>query len=361
MTHSSAALLLAVSLTALGLCLSGCGGGEETAGDSDSSGGSSSASGGSSGGNGTGGEIVSGVGGALVDDYMSDAFSLEESGGTFTLEHGDATMIVTPDQGGRILSFTVLGSETLVQEGEAAEHGSTFWPSPQNWGWPPATNIAEIDPNPYVASTSPQRLILTSDNNSFLGVTVTKTFGPAESQAGVLGFAVTYTIENTSAVQLTYAGWEISRAASGVVFYPEGPGGVLEKSSLTAQSALGHGWYTYDATGLEGVPKIFADGSDGWLAWAAEDDFGAGTLVVKAFEDIPVSSFATGEAEIEIYADPSGEYMEVEQQGPADLLQPGDMLSFRVEWYGASVPATVTIEDGSQALVDLVTATLGTR
>jgi hypothetical protein len=292
---------------------------------------------------------------------MSDDFSLEESGGVYTLTHGEVAMVVTTEQGGRVLSFTVAGAETLVQEGEAAQHGSTFWPSPQIWSWPPAISIAEIDPNPYSAAVQPQRLILTSENNTFMGAIVTKTFGPAESATGVLGFAVTYTIENTNQSPLAYAGWEISRAASGVVFYPEGPGGVLAKSSLMPESVIGHGWYAYDATSLTGVPKIFADGSDGWLAWGAAGAASEGTLVVKSFEDIPASAFATNEAEIEIYADPSGEYMEVEQQGPFVSLQPGEILTWRVEWYGATVPATVTVESGSQALVDLVTTTLGAR
>lgn len=335
----------------------GCGG------DDDDSGGEPAESGGGGGlgGQGTGGAAVSGTGGLPDDDYMSEAFTLEDSDGVFTLQHGDVTMAVTSDQGGRILSFTVAGTETLVQEGDAAEHGSTFWPSPQVWGWPPAVNIGEIDPDPYRAAVEGQRLILTSENNAFLGVVVTKTFAPCESAAGVLGLAVTYTIESTTSSPLTHAPWEITRAAGGVVFYPEGPGGLLEKSTLAPESALGHSFYTYDATGLEGVPKIFADGADGWLAWATAGASSDGTLVIKSFEDIPQSAFALNEAEVEIYADPSGDYMEVEQQGAARLLQLGERLSWRVEWYGALVPAAVTVENGSQELIDLVTTTLGAR
>lgn len=260
---------------------------------------------------------------------------------------------------GRITSFIVSETETLVQEGEAAEYGSTFWPSPQVWSWPPATSIAEIDPEPYQVSVGEQRLVLTSENNDFMGAIVTKTFAPAESAAGALGFSVTYTIENTNASPFTSAAWEISRVGSGVTFYPEGPGGLLENATLIPESAIGHGWYEYDPSGLEGVPKIFADGANGWIAWALGDTGADGAVVIKSFPDIDVSSFAMNEAEIEIYADTSGDYMEVEQQGPAVLLEPGEILHWRVEWYGTSVPDGVAIETGSRGLVDAVVTTLG--
>lgn len=358
MAYGRCGLLLVLSLSSGCVFLSGCGGDEDGGGNSTATGGAAASGGGPSGGSGSGG-ATSQAGGSPPHGDTSGAFSLVESGGAYTLEHGNVVMVVTPNQGGRILSFTVAGSETLVQEGEAPEHGSTFWPSPQNWGWPPATDIAEIDPNPYAAVMEPQRLILTSDNNPFLGAVVTKTFGPAASRAGVLGFAVTYTIQNTSASEITCAGWEISRAKRGVVFYPEGQGGLLETSTLIPQSALGHAWYTYDAVGLEEVPKIYADGGGGWLAWAAHGLEGDGTLVVKSFADVLPGSFAMGEAEIEIYADPSGDYMEVEQQGPLTMLQAGQILSWRVEWYGAPVPASLAVQNGSHALLDLVQTTLG--
>ncbi len=331
-------------------------GGESTAtGGADGSGGDAG-----SGGDGSGGDTPASSGGSPPEDtYMSDAFSMTETDGEYVLEHGDVTMRIDPMVGGRIIGFSVSGTETLVQEGEAAEYGSTFWPSPQIWSWPPATSIAEIDPEPYSVSEGEQRLVLTSENNNFMGAIVTKTFAPAESDAGAFGFSVTYTIENTNASPLTYAAWEISRVGSGVTFYPEGPGGLLEKSTLTPESALGHGWYEYEAADLQGVPKIFADGKNGWLAWALGEAGAGGAVVIKSFPDIEPSSFAMGEAEIEIYADVSGDYMEVEQQGPAVLLQPGETLYWRVEWYGTGVPDGVVVETGSQGLIDAVVTTLG--
>lgn len=287
---------------------------------------------------------------------MSETFSITEADDLYTLVHDDLTMVVAPNTGARIISFLVDGVETLVQEGGAAQYGTTFWPSPQIWGWPPTASIPEIDIWAYTASEEDQRLTLRSEPNLNLGLSVTKTFGPAESESGSLGIAVTYAIKNEGDAVASFAAWEVSRVASGVVVYPTGPGGVLESSSLMPNDSIGHSFYTYDATDLMGVPKIFADGSDGWLAWA--NGGAEGTLVIKSFPDIAASEFAPEEAEIEIYADPSGDYMEVEQQGPYIELDPGAHLTWTVEWYGAAVPAPVTVENGSQTLVDLITQTL---
>jgi hypothetical protein len=217
-------------------------------------------------------------------------------------------------------------------------------------------SIGEIDAEPYAVSEAEQSLLLTSETNGYLGCIVEKRFAPAESSSGTLGIAVTYTIQNENSVSFGYAPWEISRVASGTVVYPSGPGGQLAQSTLTLQDALDHSWYTYDAEGLEDVPKVFADGSDGWLAWAQAGSPGA--LVIKSFEDISSAQFAEGEAEIEVYADPSGDYMEVEQQGAFEEIAPGARLTWTVVWLGVPVDSSVTVEVGSQGLINLIESTL---
>lgn len=286
-----------------------------------------------------------------------DEFSISESAGVYTLVHGGVTMVVDPGNGGRITSFGVDGVETLVQEGAAAQYGSTFWPSPQTWEWPPSSSIAEIDSQPYSVAEGAQSLVLTSAADNHLGAVVTKTFAAAQGTSGALGISVTYTIENASEQSFGAAPWEVSRVAGGTVVFPAGPGGELEQSTLSAQTVGNHSFYTYDATDLSEVPKILADGSNGWLAWA--DDAGSSkTLVIKAFDDISPAQFADGEAEIEIYADPSGSYMEVEQQGAFEELAPGASLSWTVIWLGVSADPSVSIEVGSESLVDLIENTL---
>lgn len=344
------------------VCACSSDGGDEESSNSSESDGGASAGGdvGSTGGSddeGTGG----GTGGSAeidIPQIMSESFSMSEAEGRYTLSHGDVTMTIDPARGARITSFTVSGQETLVQEGSAAQYGTTFWPSPQIWTWPPTASIPEIDSEPYAVTEGQQRLTLTSEMNGYLGVIVTKTLTPARSESGSLGIAVTYTIQNGNSVAFGFAPWEVSRVGSGVVFYPQGPGGVFDQSSLQPESALDHGWYTYDPSGLEDVPKIFADGEDGWMAWAQPADLGVGAMVVKAFPDISQIDFADGEAEIEIYADPSGEYMEVEQQGAFQELAPGGAFNWTVSWYGAAVPESVSVESGNQQLIDLAVGTL---
>src|SRR5690606_2101309 len=142
-----------------------------------------------------------------------------------------------------------------------------------------------------------------------VGLTVKKVFAPTHAESGVPAISVTYTMTNTSASTIQASGWEISRVGSGgMAFFPTGPGGQLAISMLSGTVMGAHTWYPYDPTCLSDVPKIFADGSDGWLAWSTGE-----AVVIKSFPDVPAANFAPSEAEIEIYAkpDPGGIYFEV--------------------------------------------------
>jgi hypothetical protein len=75
-------------------------------------------------------------------------------------------------------------------------------------------------------------------------------------------------------------------------------------------------------------------------------------LVLQGFPDISLSEFAPNEAEIEIYASPSGDYMEVEQQGAYLELMPGQSLTLETIWRGTLLPSSTLIEDGSPSLIE---------
>ena len=261
-------------------------------------------SGGTGGSDGSGGgELTGGSPGAGGDVGSGGSppvptYTLSEAGGFYTYSVGDSSMTINPADGGRVTSFIAQGHETLVQPGgSAAEDGSVFWPSPQSLfplpdNWPPPP---EIDSDPYTVLVSDDQLTLTSPNSAALGLTVTKLFAPAHSVSGVPAISITYTMTNTGASALDVAGWEISRVASGMAFFPTGPEGQLPSSTLSGTEIGAHTWYTYDATGLMDVPKIFADGSDGWLAWSTGE-----AITIKSFPDIALSEFAPSEGEIEI-------------------------------------------------------------
>lgn len=295
----------------------------------------------------------SGSGGAPGSGGAAPAptYTLSETDGLYIYSVGDSSMTIDPLNGGRVTSFIVGQSETLAQPGAAAQDGSVFWPSPQTlFDWPPPE---EIDSSPYTALVTDDQLTLTSPNSADLGLTVTKLFTPTHSASGVPAILVLYTMTNTGTSVLEVAGWEISRVTAGMAFFPTGPQGVLPSSTLSGSEIDAHTWYAYDSTGLMEVPKMFADGSGGWLTWSTGD-----AVVIKSFQDVDFAEFAPGEGEIEIYADPSGDYFEVEQQGPLQSIAPGASASWTVNWIGVPVPDGANTSEGSSDLIALVTSAL---
>jgi hypothetical protein len=81
-------------------------------------------------------------------------------------------------------------------------------------------------------------------------------------------------------------------------------------------------------------------------------------VVIKSFTDVPLANFAPSESEIEIYASPSGDYFEVEQQGPLTTIAPGASATWTVLWIGVAIPDGSSTAAGSADLVQLVSSSL---
>ncbi len=117
-----------------------------------------------------------------------------------------------------------------------------------------------------------------------------------------------------------------------------------------AEDKDGITWFAYQE---DKVPvkntKFFADGSEGWIAQVNED-----VIFIKKFSDIPAEKAAPGESEIEVYANAGKTYVEIEQQGAYTKLQPGDSLTWEVNWFLRKIPTNIKREAGSSALVSYV-------
>ncbi|HEX3773936.1 MAG TPA: hypothetical protein VHV51_05690 [Polyangiaceae bacterium] len=82
--------------------------------------------------------------------------------------------------------------------------------------------------------------------------------------------------------------------------------------------------------------KFFADGSEGFLAHLDGD-----LLFVKTFPDLAKTAQAPKEAEIELYADGAGNFVEVEQQGAYVEIGAHASSTWVVKWALARVPESV--------------------
>jgi hypothetical protein len=315
--------------------------------DSTSAGG---VSGGIGGGGDSAGNGLPAGGNAGAGDSMSAMWKTD--GGKYSLSMGSTYLELDPENGARMTALRVGGptgpnllADSLVTAQED-NWGSTFWPSPQNWAWPPtdAGSINAINTLPYAAVLAGNTLTLTGEVNATApSVSVTKKFS---TDLARLAIVIEYTMTNGGTVLVTVAPWEITRVASGgITFYAEASEPVAHDPMVLPPTTSTDGvrWYQHDPSVTEPT-KFFADGK-GWIAHASGD-----LLLIKSFPDLSPAESPTGEAEIEIFAAPR--YVEVENQGAVKSLAPGESLHWTVHWYARKLAAPAVV--GSADLVAYV-------
>jgi len=272
---------------------------------------------------------------------------------TFILEFGTTHLEVDPSRGARVTALRAGGTELLLgREVSVFNSGSTFWPSPQSgWSaarWPPP---ASIDNGPYTGASSDGVITLTSEIDPGTHLSVTKKFTANLAQETV---DIDYTMVNQGAVPASWAPWETTRmAGKGITFWPTGGAPFKGTDALPAwHEVAGHTWVD-SAEQPVVAAKLYADGAGGWLAHVSGD-----VLLIKQFADQPASSAAPGEAEIEVYLDATGRYVEVEPQGAYAAIAPESTVTWKMKWYARKLPAGLIPSVGSAELIAFVMQTL---
>jgi hypothetical protein len=274
------------------------------------------------------------------------------NGGKYALTFDSTYLEIDPQNGARITALRVGGStgQDLLADsastGELDNWGSTFWPSPQNWLWPPtdADSINAINTLPYAVGSDGITLTLTSSVNATLpSVSVIKKFSADLAKSAIV---IEYTMTNGGTAPVTVAPWEITRVPAGGITFYAGNGPPIAYGGLPlppTTDEAGASWFKHAPTD-NAQYKLFADGK-GWLAHAAAD-----VLLIKSFADISPAQSPAGEAEIEIYA--AQKYVEVEQQGAMQTLAASESLHWTVRWYARKLAAPAAV--GSADLVAYV-------
>jgi len=271
--------------------------------------------------------------------------------GKYELTVGATYLEIDPQLGARVTALRVGGKagQDLIANsavtGQDDNWGSTFWPSPQTWFWPPTDtqkSIAAINSLPYTVVSDTSSVTLTSAVSvAAPKVSVIKKFSADVAKEAIV---IDYTMTNGDSAPVTVAPWEITRvAAGGITFYPPGDG-VPKDGGIKTTTSAGATWFQHDPADMT-PHKFFADGKEGWLAHAA-----GALLLVKTFPDIPAGAAATNEAEIELYSAPK--YVEVEPQGAVQTLAVGASLHWTVRWYARKLAAPAAV--GSAELVAYV-------
>jgi len=269
-------------------------------------------------------------------------------------ELGPVRFTVEPQLGARLVSLTYHGAEMLLTAdavagtGNANNYGSTFWPSPQaSWGWPP---VPAFDSLPYTPDEALSPVMSATSGEGALksGATLTlrKDFVPVPARGAL---DTRYRIHNTGEDGVTVAPWQITRVrGGGLTFFELGEAGI-DRDNLALDVRDGVAWLAYDTTPAPSGAKSFVDAT-GWVAHVAE-----GLLLLQSFQDLAPGEAATGEAELELYANPERTYLEIEPQGRVETLaSDAESKLWSVRWILRPLPAGMKVEAGSAELLALV-------
>jgi hypothetical protein len=271
-------------------------------------------------------------------------------GTNYVLEFGDMYFEVNP-AGARVIDAHLRGGMNLLTpqnvDPNGLNYGSTFWPSPQTWAWPPTSSIPQINDQPYTPTIEGDSVLFVGQNATTVGASVMKRFTADLARGNVIA---EYALVATAANKM-FAPWEISRVYKrGLTFWPTGTAPRAGTQFPIAPTTAEFGCTWHQAPTANGTDqKLFANGTGGWLAHVDGD-----VVIVKKFPDIMASQAAPNEDEIEIYVAGMANYIEVEQQGAYQAVAMGSMLTWRVDWIVRRLPTGVTATAPNQALVTFV-------
>ncbi len=256
----------------------------------------------------------------------------------------DSTELIVDSKGGRITSFKCGEKEFLAgQNINPALFGSTLWPSPQSiWNWPPP---AMLDEKEYTYKINDDKLVLISADDKNLGMRFTKEFSVCNNAILIL-----YSIKNISFKSYKVSPWEVTRVnKGGIAFFPKGKNDSwgMNLNLMKVYNKNNIIWYESEVKIYNDHTKLFNNGSEGWLAFIQD-----GYIFIKKFEEITAGLTAPNEDGIEIYANPTDNYIELENQGNYIELQPGEEINYEVNWYAEKLDKKVSIDIGNIELVE---------
>lgn len=279
--------------------------------------------------------------------YRTGSIIQSAEDGTVLYSAGNLKMRVDPKHGARIVSFSVNDKEILYQGNQGQDNfGSTFLPSPQSfWVWPPPPIINSM---PYEMVEKDESFRYISQKDTITGLIAIKELIPGKFGNFI---DVKYFFVNTNDTAFSVAPWQNSRLMKGGLFFFESGENVKIRKLFNPLPLIqnqGYTWYK-DPVGLPKDHRLSINDGQGWLAYLWN-----GLLLIQEFENIKPGEFAPGEGEIESYLSPEWPFIELECQGPYQMLEPGDSLSWHVRWHLLEVTQDVACIPGNLELIRLV-------
>ncbi len=164
-------------------------------------------------------------------------------------------------------------------------------------------------------------------------------------------FRIEYKVTNTAQAAVNLAPWEVTRVQPlGLTFFPTGPSQSLSAgATLPTTNMGGVTWFNYEAAAATANSKLYADGTEGWVAHVVH-----GLVFIKSFADLTADKIAPMEGDVELFttkAQPTTglPYVEIENQGAYGSVAPGASTTWAVTWFLRKLPAGVEATAGANA------------
>lgn len=283
-----------------------------------------------------------------------------------TQSKGPLEATFRPTDGGRLASLRYRGIDLVLPAGQVPGfYGDTFWPSPEAlFDWPPPP---VLDAEPYAIVTDlTNAIILRSAPDPAFGLLVEKRFLLSED-----ALTIDFTMINIWEEPQTVAPWQVTRAPrEGLIIWALGKP-FQDADRIQKQNEDPGCWYLHrDCTmafegfttmgeyGCIDVPavsrtcKLFTD-ARGWLAHIHH-----GVLFLRIFPDLKLEEIAPREGEVELYFNPELDYLELENQGTYEALDPGKSLRYPVTWRFAKIDPNLATDRITPELVAAIQALL---
>ncbi len=239
--------------------------------------------------------------------------------------------MVAPERLGRVLSLSLDGKNLLAG----------LEPSP-------ASAAAETD-KVTVAKLDGSTLVLEGEASP--GLHVVKRYTLDGARRSLL---VSYELTNRGQQAQRAAVAESQRVPGvGVAFYPS-THRRYPQSTLKLDEAAPVTWFSPGENREERPVSAFADGTEGWLAYAHDE-----LVLIRTFTDTPEERLTPDRGEIEIGADYDAasrqhRSAELTVRGPYVEIAPGAGTSWSVRWLLRRLPPSVAAKAGNQQLVGFV-------
>jgi hypothetical protein len=321
---------------------------------------------------------ATGAAGAGTDGGAAALVLPVDRNGIYTLEFGDTKFAVDPTAGGRIVEYSLDGTNILTgPTANASYWGSTFWTAPET-EWMGSSDakaganmmlVAAFDTLPYtMAVAADDSFTATGPNTTFdkMTMSVTKEFA-ANLPKGTID--IIYSLTNQGTTTMTVGHWEVTRVyPNGLTFFPAPPAAskpplIANPSVMKVDKVGAYLWFDHSKFNPGPAPgtygKYSTDASGGWVAHVIPDTTGAGDLLlIKTFKDIPDGTAGDGHGEVEIYAAPDRSYEEIEDHHEQATFTAGQTIPWPVRWYLRRLPKTIARTEGNMDLVNFVLAQL---